>query len=195
MPSSTWDLIHAERRRLISDLEPLTAEQWRTESLCAGLGCAPGPCASGGPDEADPAEVRRQVRRVRLPVRHDGGEGYRPGGFGHPGSDPGRTWPRMSATPPPRRARSTRGSVKSWCTEPTFAGHWGSPTAPGRDHPSGRGLLQEFQPADRVEESHRRCAAGRDRYRLVARQRAGGARADPFAGPGHDGSRHRRVGP
>src|SRR6478752_7549995 len=36
MPSSTWDLIHAERRRLINDLEPLTAEQWRTESLCAG---------------------------------------------------------------------------------------------------------------------------------------------------------------
>jgi hypothetical protein len=36
MPSNTWDLIHAERRQLISDLEPLTAEQWRTESLCAG---------------------------------------------------------------------------------------------------------------------------------------------------------------
>jgi uncharacterized protein (TIGR03083 family) len=36
MPSNTWDLIHAERRRLISDLEPLTAEQWQTESLCAG---------------------------------------------------------------------------------------------------------------------------------------------------------------
>jgi len=31
MPSSTWDLIHAERRRLISDLEPMTAEQWQTE--------------------------------------------------------------------------------------------------------------------------------------------------------------------
>ena len=32
--SSTWDLIHAERRQLIQDLEPLTAEQWRVQSLC-----------------------------------------------------------------------------------------------------------------------------------------------------------------
>jgi len=36
MPSNTWDLIHAERRQLISDLEPLTAEQWRTESAPPG---------------------------------------------------------------------------------------------------------------------------------------------------------------
>ena len=34
MSSSTWDLIHAERRQLIEDLEPLTAEQWQTRSLC-----------------------------------------------------------------------------------------------------------------------------------------------------------------
>jgi len=34
MTSSTWELIHAERRRLIEDLEPLTDEQWRTTSLC-----------------------------------------------------------------------------------------------------------------------------------------------------------------
>jgi uncharacterized protein (TIGR03083 family) len=34
MTSSTWDLIHAERHRLIEDLKPLTAEQWRTASLC-----------------------------------------------------------------------------------------------------------------------------------------------------------------
>ena len=34
MTSNTWELIHAERRRLIEDLEPLTAEQWRTASLC-----------------------------------------------------------------------------------------------------------------------------------------------------------------
>jgi uncharacterized protein (TIGR03083 family) len=36
MPSITWDLIHDERRRLIEDLQPLTAEQWRTASLCPG---------------------------------------------------------------------------------------------------------------------------------------------------------------
>jgi uncharacterized protein (TIGR03083 family) len=36
MPSNTWDLIHDERRRLIEDLQPLTAEQWRTASLCPG---------------------------------------------------------------------------------------------------------------------------------------------------------------
>ena len=34
MSSSTWDLIHAERRQLIEDLQPLTDEQWRTASLC-----------------------------------------------------------------------------------------------------------------------------------------------------------------
>jgi uncharacterized protein (TIGR03083 family) len=34
MTSNTWQLIHAERGRLIEDLEPLTDEQWRTTSLC-----------------------------------------------------------------------------------------------------------------------------------------------------------------
>ena len=34
MSNSTWDLIHAERRQLIDDLQPLTAEQWQTQSLC-----------------------------------------------------------------------------------------------------------------------------------------------------------------
>ena len=34
MSDSTWDLIHAERERLIEDLRILTAEQWRTPSLC-----------------------------------------------------------------------------------------------------------------------------------------------------------------
>jgi uncharacterized protein (TIGR03083 family) len=34
MPSNTWDLIHDERHRLIEDLQPLSAEQWRTASLC-----------------------------------------------------------------------------------------------------------------------------------------------------------------
>jgi len=34
MPSATWDLIHAERRRLVEDLDGLDAEQWATRSLC-----------------------------------------------------------------------------------------------------------------------------------------------------------------
>jgi uncharacterized protein (TIGR03083 family) len=34
VPSNTWDLIHDERRRLIEDLQPLAAGQWRTASLC-----------------------------------------------------------------------------------------------------------------------------------------------------------------
>ena len=34
MSTSTWDLIHAERHQLINDLQPLTAEQWQTRSLC-----------------------------------------------------------------------------------------------------------------------------------------------------------------
>lgn len=34
MSDSTWDLIHAERQQLIEDVKPLTAEQWRTASLC-----------------------------------------------------------------------------------------------------------------------------------------------------------------
>lgn len=34
MPSSTWDLIHAERRQLIEDLDALNADQWATPSLC-----------------------------------------------------------------------------------------------------------------------------------------------------------------
>ncbi len=36
MSSSTWDLIHTERRRLVEDLQTLSAEQWRAASLCAG---------------------------------------------------------------------------------------------------------------------------------------------------------------
>jgi len=36
MASATWDLIHAERRRLVEDLEGLDAKQWATPSLCAG---------------------------------------------------------------------------------------------------------------------------------------------------------------
>ena len=34
MSNSTWNLIHAERRQLIADLEGLTDQQWRTPSLC-----------------------------------------------------------------------------------------------------------------------------------------------------------------
>jgi uncharacterized protein (TIGR03083 family) len=36
MLSNTWSLIHDERYRLIEDLQTLTAEQWRTASLCPG---------------------------------------------------------------------------------------------------------------------------------------------------------------
>lgn len=34
MSNSSWDLIHAERRQLIEDLQPLTSEQWQVTSLC-----------------------------------------------------------------------------------------------------------------------------------------------------------------
>ena len=34
MSAETWALIHTERQNLISDLEKLTPEQWRTPSLC-----------------------------------------------------------------------------------------------------------------------------------------------------------------
>ncbi len=34
MSNSTWDLIHAERRQLIRDLQPLTDDQWQVTSLC-----------------------------------------------------------------------------------------------------------------------------------------------------------------
>lgn len=34
MPSATWDLIHAERRQLIEDLDGLAADRWSTPSLC-----------------------------------------------------------------------------------------------------------------------------------------------------------------
>ncbi len=34
MAGNTWDLIHAERRQLIEDLQGLTDEQWHTQSLC-----------------------------------------------------------------------------------------------------------------------------------------------------------------
>ncbi|MET3805072.1 uncharacterized protein (TIGR03083 family) [Nakamurella sp. UYEF19] len=34
MANSTWDLIHAERRSLIDDLQSLTEQQWHTASLC-----------------------------------------------------------------------------------------------------------------------------------------------------------------
>jgi uncharacterized protein (TIGR03083 family) len=34
VPSATWDLIHAERRQLIEDLDGLPVDQWSTPSLC-----------------------------------------------------------------------------------------------------------------------------------------------------------------
>ena len=34
MPKQQWELIHAERRALISDLRALTPDQWQTRSLC-----------------------------------------------------------------------------------------------------------------------------------------------------------------
>lgn len=34
--SDVWTFVHAERRALVDDLAPLTDEQWRTPSLCAG---------------------------------------------------------------------------------------------------------------------------------------------------------------
>lgn len=33
--SDPWPIIHAERRALLADVEPLTDEQWATQSLCA----------------------------------------------------------------------------------------------------------------------------------------------------------------
>jgi uncharacterized protein (TIGR03083 family) len=33
--SDPWPIIHAERQALLADLEPLTDEQWATQSLCA----------------------------------------------------------------------------------------------------------------------------------------------------------------
>ena len=36
MPSDIWPVIHAERAALAADLASLSAEQWRTPSLCAG---------------------------------------------------------------------------------------------------------------------------------------------------------------
>lgn len=34
--SDVWPFVHNERRALVDDLAPLTDEQWRTPSLCAG---------------------------------------------------------------------------------------------------------------------------------------------------------------
>ncbi|MEV5001296.1 maleylpyruvate isomerase family mycothiol-dependent enzyme [Nocardioides sp. LML1-1-1.1] len=34
--SDVWPFVHAERRALVEDLAPLSDEQWRTPSLCAG---------------------------------------------------------------------------------------------------------------------------------------------------------------
>lgn len=34
--SAIWPVVHDERRALVGDLEPLTASQWRTPSLCPG---------------------------------------------------------------------------------------------------------------------------------------------------------------
>ncbi|MDH6578668.1 maleylpyruvate isomerase family mycothiol-dependent enzyme [Kitasatospora sp. MAP5-34] len=36
MRTDPWALIHAERRALLVDVEPLTPQQWATPSLCAG---------------------------------------------------------------------------------------------------------------------------------------------------------------
>ena len=35
MPANPWPTIHAERQALVADLEPLTEQQWSTQSLCA----------------------------------------------------------------------------------------------------------------------------------------------------------------
>lgn len=35
MPANPWPIIHAERQALVADVEPLSEEQWATQSLCA----------------------------------------------------------------------------------------------------------------------------------------------------------------
>jgi uncharacterized protein (TIGR03083 family) len=36
MPANPWPLIHAERQALVADVEPLSEDQWASQSLCAG---------------------------------------------------------------------------------------------------------------------------------------------------------------
>lgn len=36
MPTSIWPVIHAERKSLLADLEPLADDKWSTQSLCSG---------------------------------------------------------------------------------------------------------------------------------------------------------------
>jgi uncharacterized protein (TIGR03083 family) len=35
MPANPWPVIHAERQALATDVEPLSEQQWSTQSLCA----------------------------------------------------------------------------------------------------------------------------------------------------------------
>ncbi len=35
MPANPWPIIHAERQALVADVEPLSEQQWATQSLCA----------------------------------------------------------------------------------------------------------------------------------------------------------------
>jgi uncharacterized protein (TIGR03083 family) len=35
MPANPWPVIHAERQALVQDVEPLSEQQWSTQSLCA----------------------------------------------------------------------------------------------------------------------------------------------------------------
>jgi uncharacterized protein (TIGR03083 family) len=35
MPANRWPVIHAERQALVGDVEPLSDQQWSTQSLCA----------------------------------------------------------------------------------------------------------------------------------------------------------------
>ena len=79
MSSSTWDLIHAERRQLIEDLEPLTAEQWQTRSLCPEWNLQQMLAHLVALTKQTPPKFVRQVRGVGLSVQQDGGQGRRSG--------------------------------------------------------------------------------------------------------------------
>ena len=162
MSNSTWDLIHAERRQLLADLEHLTEDQWRTRSLCRSwnvhqmLGhvlalTKQTPPAFFGKfiaagfrfDAMVAKDVARQSagtpgETMAELAAHAGDTHPLPGGRLLARRDR-RTWRRYPPTP--------RYRLQSSC----------------RDHPAGRRLLQDPEPVDRREEAIT-GSADRDRH-------------------------------
>ena len=99
MAESVWPTIHAERKALADDVANLSAEQWKTPSLCSGWNVH--------------EVLAHQLSAAKMT----------PPKFFAKLAAAGFNFDKYAA---PRPGRRTPGSARPWSTARTSAGRWGS---------------------------------------------------------------------